>query len=173
MSGDGFHQANGMLNVLISLSNALRTLTNMGMHAGPAIDDTVLASNSCFFLTAGSVGFHNALTEIQKTANRDPIRASVVKMRSWIALMDRLAALHSSGRTLIHPKILKLVEVGPASLVVPASCVSLLLTHTHTYAHTHVYRCYGITLAGFQPPVGRGVSYSRTPAPPWMRFSLT
>ena len=138
MNGDGFQQAVGMLNVMISLANALKTLLNMGKHVprthgrrhmctlclrvSPCIRCCSLATAApvpfwvstvqlLMLAHAGSVGFHRTLMDIQNNAGRDAIRAALIRGRNWCSIIERLERIHATGRSLTHPKILKLVEV--------------------------------------------------------------
>ena len=59
--------------------------------------------------------FFRALVDIQQqsvTGNSNSVRANLIRSGSWVVLMDKLHAIHRNGRTLVHPKIVKLLEVS-------------------------------------------------------------
>jgi hypothetical protein len=60
---------------------------------------------------AGSVPFFRALVDIQSNAGNNQFRQSLIRSHTFQSLMDTLQAIHSKGRTLVHPKIVKLLEV--------------------------------------------------------------
>ena len=71
--------------------------------------------------------FYRALVEFQGTATTGGIRAQLIRGNAWCALMDRLHSIHAKGQSLVHPKIVKLLEVRGGALVDHMDCPELWL----------------------------------------------
>jgi hypothetical protein len=55
--------------------------------------------------------FYRALVDFQTGAVGQSFRGQLIRTNAWGMLMDRLHTIHAKGRSLVHPKIVKLMEV--------------------------------------------------------------
>jgi hypothetical protein len=52
------------------------------------------------------------MEDIQNTSSGSNVRGMLVRSQQWMMLMQKLQMMQRNGTTLVHPKLLKLSEVG-------------------------------------------------------------